>query len=35
MISYKYKLCKSKKLRVLDHMMAEAAFANAATRTML
>lgn len=26
MISYKYKLCKSKKLRVLDYMMAEAAF---------
>lgn len=26
MISYKYKLCKSKKLKVLDHMMAEATF---------
>lgn len=26
MISYKYKLCKSKKLKALDYMMAEAAF---------
>lgn len=26
MISYKYKLCDSRKLKALDHMMAEAAF---------